>query len=445
MASITATIQLRRDTAADWTTNDPTLLAGEVGLETDTNRLKIGDGATAWSSLDYFGRTVPTVHIRFSDITTSDPDNPTLSEVETWATAQSVTASFAYYTGADDPASAYIAFFWISAAGRAFECDDPNELFTDLNAVHVNGAAEFFGIAESESITGSETFIVENAALEKEKFTVTKLLQEGILDSGAGDASIVDTSDTTLRTIKRANAGAGMEVTASTSRVDFARKFTAAGKMAYGGASGVYTEIDSTPFGRGLLSAADAAALRVTTFDSVGDIGTPVAGDRIIIQDASDSNIVKYATFDEFGGTGYAQMIEQLGPAQGITNYTPSSSTAFWGATAVYAIYKMDLANFTRARIWTNIGGAANQAGSKVEIYYKTGAYSETVGDYATIASTGVCGAATDTTSTITDSGWVDMAGAAQADNIYIAIVTTGMNGSSNVNFRKLVMMFDNG
>jgi len=46
-------IQLRRDTAADWTANNPTLAAGEFGWESDTNRFKIGDGATAWTSLAY--------------------------------------------------------------------------------------------------------------------------------------------------------------------------------------------------------------------------------------------------------------------------------------------------------------------------------------------------------------------------------------------------------
>lgn len=46
-------IQLRRDTAADWTSNNPTLAAGEVGWESDTGLLKIGDGSTAWTSLDY--------------------------------------------------------------------------------------------------------------------------------------------------------------------------------------------------------------------------------------------------------------------------------------------------------------------------------------------------------------------------------------------------------
>ena len=46
-------MQQRRDTAANWTSADPTLLAGELGYESDTGKLKIGDGSTAWSSLAY--------------------------------------------------------------------------------------------------------------------------------------------------------------------------------------------------------------------------------------------------------------------------------------------------------------------------------------------------------------------------------------------------------
>jgi Major tropism determinant N-terminal domain len=48
-------IQIRRDTAANWTSVDPTLAEGEFGLETDTNQLKIGDGVLAWTALAYFG------------------------------------------------------------------------------------------------------------------------------------------------------------------------------------------------------------------------------------------------------------------------------------------------------------------------------------------------------------------------------------------------------
>jgi hypothetical protein len=46
-------IQLRRDTAANWTSVNPTLAQGEYGYETDTNKFKVGDGSTAWNSLNY--------------------------------------------------------------------------------------------------------------------------------------------------------------------------------------------------------------------------------------------------------------------------------------------------------------------------------------------------------------------------------------------------------
>jgi hypothetical protein len=46
-------IQVRRDTAANWTSANPTLAQGEIGYETDTDKVKIGDGTTAWTSLGY--------------------------------------------------------------------------------------------------------------------------------------------------------------------------------------------------------------------------------------------------------------------------------------------------------------------------------------------------------------------------------------------------------
>jgi hypothetical protein len=48
-----ALIQVRRDTAANWTSVNPTLAAGEMGFETDTGKFKIGTGSTAWTSLSY--------------------------------------------------------------------------------------------------------------------------------------------------------------------------------------------------------------------------------------------------------------------------------------------------------------------------------------------------------------------------------------------------------
>ena len=52
-AMAAVTIKLRGDTAANWTSNNPVLALREPGVETDTAKIKIGDGVTAWTSLPY--------------------------------------------------------------------------------------------------------------------------------------------------------------------------------------------------------------------------------------------------------------------------------------------------------------------------------------------------------------------------------------------------------
>ena len=50
-------IQIRRDTKAKWADLNPILAAGEMGFEIDNNRLKIGNGITAWNSIPYVTET----------------------------------------------------------------------------------------------------------------------------------------------------------------------------------------------------------------------------------------------------------------------------------------------------------------------------------------------------------------------------------------------------
>jgi len=68
-------IQFRRDTAANWTSNNPILSQGEVGLETDTHSYKIGDGATAWTSLSY-SQLAPQINTLQMTGQSSDPTTP---------------------------------------------------------------------------------------------------------------------------------------------------------------------------------------------------------------------------------------------------------------------------------------------------------------------------------------------------------------------------------
>ena len=46
-------IKQKVDTSSNWFNNNPVLLAGEMGVESDTGLFKFGDGATAWNSLQY--------------------------------------------------------------------------------------------------------------------------------------------------------------------------------------------------------------------------------------------------------------------------------------------------------------------------------------------------------------------------------------------------------
>ncbi len=64
-------IQLRRDTAADWSSANTTLAAGEFGWESDTNKFKIGDGSTAWNSLGYTSEKFDSITITDNTIKTN--------------------------------------------------------------------------------------------------------------------------------------------------------------------------------------------------------------------------------------------------------------------------------------------------------------------------------------------------------------------------------------
>jgi hypothetical protein len=120
-------VQIRRDTAALWTSTNPTLAEGELGMETDTGKLKIGNGTNTWKQLTYLATTSPagplvqgnstgyaiggTAHPavtsnRFTTIDTfafaSDGDATDIGDIPSdkrYLVAPSTSSSHAYYSG----------------------------------------------------------------------------------------------------------------------------------------------------------------------------------------------------------------------------------------------------------------------------------------------------------------------------------------------------------
>ena len=89
-------LQVRRGTAANWTSANTTLSAGEFGLETDTGKLKIGTGSTAWNSLPYVGLTPTEVSTAVSNAISNliDAAPGTLDTLNELAAAINDDASF---------------------------------------------------------------------------------------------------------------------------------------------------------------------------------------------------------------------------------------------------------------------------------------------------------------------------------------------------------------
>lgn len=74
-----AILQIRRDIESGWVNSNPVLRSGEFGYETDTNRLKVGDGSTTWTALEY-------VTGGSYSVSAEPPDNPQTGSV--WFNAE---------------------------------------------------------------------------------------------------------------------------------------------------------------------------------------------------------------------------------------------------------------------------------------------------------------------------------------------------------------------
>jgi hypothetical protein len=161
MASI---IQIRRDTASNWTSANPTLAQGELGLETDTLKVKAGDGSTAWNSASYLIDTGG--YAAYSDATANFTGNLQKSG------SPVVTAA---YTGDVDVTGELIV-------------DSYNETYAAVtsssNATTVNCEA---GNAFSHTLTENTTFTFSNPPASGTAFSFSLEL---IQDAGASGFTV---------------------------------------------------------------------------------------------------------------------------------------------------------------------------------------------------------------------------------------------------------------
>lgn len=90
--------KIRRDTAANWSSTNPTLGDGEPALETDTRKTKIGNGVTAWNSLAYDTDPSNTVFLTTAQTLTNKTLTSPVVNTPTVTSATSTDGSFSYPT-----------------------------------------------------------------------------------------------------------------------------------------------------------------------------------------------------------------------------------------------------------------------------------------------------------------------------------------------------------
>lgn len=81
--TVRVTLQVRNDSAADWTTRNPILAEGEYGVENDTFLIKIGDGIRTWVNLPYLNQLDATYFKRTNggSLTFSDSFAQTINNI----------------------------------------------------------------------------------------------------------------------------------------------------------------------------------------------------------------------------------------------------------------------------------------------------------------------------------------------------------------------------
>ena len=230
--TLTALMKQRYDTAANWTAANPTLLAGEIGIESDTKKWKLGTGAAAWNSLGY----IPGLSISAYPLVNADIASNAEIAVSKLAdgTPRQLLQTDAAGTGVE----------WAS------NIDIPGTL-------DVTGAATFDNnviIQGDLTVNGTETIInTQTLDVEDKNIVIGKVTTPSDVTADGGGITLKGTTDKTINWIDATDAWTFSEHV----NIASAKEYRIAGTKV----------LDATSLGSAVIS---------SSLTSVGTIGTGV-------------------------------------------------------------------------------------------------------------------------------------------------------------------------
>lgn len=254
--TIKTKLVMRNDLAANWTTNNPVLLTGELGIENDTGYFKIGDGATTWNDLPYANKFEAAPIAAHYEVEAQDDEDDlaALARVVGSTTLNKDDIGIVKRAIAGD-AMSYTAYVYNGSTWTAMDgnYDASNVYFaTDLTATAPVGVVEI-------PASGSTTIAAAGKSL---KDVLASILAKRVAPTAAAPTASINFTNAT----KAVEVGTVVTPT-------YAATFNP-GSYTYGPATGIKVSAWSVTDGTTTLTTASGSFPEITIGDQNGDPAT---------------------------------------------------------------------------------------------------------------------------------------------------------------------------
>ena len=204
---INVTLLMRNDPAATWAAQNPILSKGEIGIENDTRKFKIGDGSTAWNALKYASGG----NVELNKVAPTETD----TDFEVGTIWVDTAAKQAYLLFAKDTTATWIE---LATAGSTVAKAKVAEKLAVARTITLNGAV--VETAKTFDGGGNITFtlVLENSGVTAGTYTKLTVNEKGIV-TGFAALNAADLPSITLSKVSDAGTAAGKDVGTSAGNV----------------------------------------------------------------------------------------------------------------------------------------------------------------------------------------------------------------------------------